>query len=449
MRFVLENQRLLRAGAAVLFAVMVGFVIMGFATTNPDWFLLAVAAGFILLAWILIEVDAVYQRNRSLQRRTDELFDRTEIAVLRFDFSAVVARLRQMAVEPHEIEEFLQGNLALLDELFGEIRVLTANDAARRAIRLEGVDLPVRLPPHVQPLNRAAASAWLGSIAQGALDWAGVVWFPGTDEPGRWYQMRHLVAVDDDDYSDTVVTGTDITAVMEAQAALHKLDEAKNEFIASVTHEMRTPLAGVVGFSSELDNHFDTYEPELVREMVSLISRQSREISHILDDLMAVAAAEMTALKVAQEEFDVPDLVAEVVDSVGLSIDVHSDGVTQAEGDPLRVRQIMRNLLTNVERYGGPHRRIVISSEEADFVAVHVVDDGPGLTDQRVKEIFAQYGVVDSSGVHGSMGLGLNISRTLAHLMGASLDYRRIDDETHFVLRLPTVKRGDAASSAS
>ena len=438
------RQRWVVAGTWAAMLVGLGF---WWQPDNPWPLGLGLAGGFVFLVWTLIEADVVYQHNQAVRSRNDDLFDRSDVAILQFDFSEVMPELAKLAAASNDLEADLLDDHEQLDRLFGGIWIANANQAARRALGMEGQELPVRQPPRVQPVNREAASAWLAALADGAREWSGAVWFPRTEDTGRWYQLRHLVAMDDEDYSMTIVTAMDITAVMEAQATLHELDAAKNEFIATITHEMRTPLAGVVGFSSELDDHFDSHEPAVVREMVGLIRRQSSEIAHILDDLMTVAAAEMTALKVDKEIFDVRALVSEVAGNARLAIEAAGDAAIEAVGDPMRVRQILRNLLSNTDRYGGPNRRIDIASD-ADFVSIAVIDDGPGLSDDRIKEIFSTYGVVDSSEVRGSMGLGLYVSRTLAHLMGAGLEYHRRNNETHFVLRLLTPERADPPTYA-
>lgn len=102
----------------------------------------------------------------------------------------------------------------------------------------------------------------------------------------------------------------------------------------------------------------------------------------------------------------------------------------------------MRNLLTNVERYGGKTRRLEVLAA-GGRVRISVIDDGPGLTEERIEQVFGSFGHVRGSEVAGSMGLGLNVSRTLADLMGADLGYERIGGETHFSLDLSLVDAPD------
>jgi two-component system sensor histidine kinase ChiS len=103
--------------------------------------------------------------------------------------------------------------------------------------------------------------------------------------------------------------------------------------------------------------------------------------------------------------------------------------------DPRRVRQILRNLLTNAQRYGGPRRRVITGSL-LDRVWLEVRDNGTGIPGEEASSIFEPY-VTGNSGVTGSVGLGLAVARQLAELMSGSLEYERSAGETVFRLLLP------------
>ena len=106
--------------------------------------------------------------------------------------------------------------------------------------------------------------------------------------------------------------------------------------------------------------------------------------------------------------------------------------------DPLRLRQIVRNLLTNATRYGGSEIWIEVSEIE-DTVVVSVIDDGEGVPVRLEARIFEAYerGHEAEETKPGSVGLGLAVSRRLADLMGGTLEYRRADGTTRFDLVLP------------
>jgi signal transduction histidine kinase len=109
-------------------------------------------------------------------------------------------------------------------------------------------------------------------------------------------------------------------------------------------------------------------------------------------------------------------------------------------GDSGRIRQILRNLITNAQRYGGKEIRVVVRSGES-IAAVEVRDSGPPLAEDESEEIFSRYyRNRQTPGVTASVGLGLTVSQELARLMGGDITYHH-DGEAVFTVRLPVAER--------
>ncbi len=108
--------------------------------------------------------------------------------------------------------------------------------------------------------------------------------------------------------------------------------------------------------------------------------------------------------------------------------------------DPLRVRQMLRNLTANAIRYGGD--RIIITADEAgDFVRIAVADDGAGVPEEMVDRLFTRFvHEGDSPLTVGSIGVGLSVVRSLALGMGGDVEYERHDGWTRFAVRLPATE---------
>ena len=112
-------------------------------------------------------------------------------------------------------------------------------------------------------------------------------------------------------------------------------------------------------------------------------------------------------------------------------------GTGHAVADPIRVKQIVRNLLVNASRYGGESVRVSVL-EKRDVAVVEVADDGSGISSEAAIRIFEPYERADrTASAAGSIGLGLTVSRTLARLMDGDLEYQRRDGWSIFVLSLP------------
>ncbi|MGH8950412.1 MAG: ATP-binding protein [Acidimicrobiia bacterium] len=229
--------------------------------------------------------------------------------------------------------------------------------------------------------------------------------------------------------------------LLDAQRQLREQLEAKDELIASVGHELRTPLTAVLGFAEMLRIGNETEMTSEDRdEMVEFIAREAFDLSGIIDDLLVAARIEIGKLEVTDVPTALRAQLAQVVegwDSGTIArIEIKGDG-PRASADPARVRQILRNLISNALRYGGEDIEVELGTDR-DAVFLEVRDDGAGLPAEEWERIFEPYYRYHSeSSQPGSVGLGLTVARGLAELMEGSLTYRRYDGQSIFTLRLP------------
>jgi signal transduction histidine kinase len=252
----------------------------------------------------------------------------------------------------------------------------------------------------------------------------------GGDVP-RWDK----IVIVDLDVTDLRTAQRDLEAILDTK---ERLVESKDQLIASVSHEIRTPLAAIVGFAELLRDGGDLSAPERA-EMIGLLVQQSADLTNIVDDLLVSAKADLGQLELVRVTVDVGAQAAQAIE--GLNAEKQSaitlpESTARGIGDPGRVRQVIRNLISNAFRYGGPEIRIEVT-EGADTVALRVVDNGAGIAPGTAESMFEPY---HRSGVpHGTvpaLGLGLHISRTLARKMGGDLTYRYEDTESVFELTL-------------
>ncbi len=230
------------------------------------------------------------------------------------------------------------------------------------------------------------------------------------------------------------------TAIREYQRRLEELVRSKDEFIASISHELRTPLTAVVGFTHLLRDRRDLLDEEQTSQMIADIARESEDVSAIVEDLLVIARADIDRLTILPEVVDVRETVDQVVASTGAVATVHG-GSINARLDPTRFRQILRNLITNVDRYGGPSVRIDIAESETTF-SVRVMDDGEGIPAGEAERVFRAYERAHENPTQpASAGLGLAVSRSLARTMGGDVVYRREAGWTVFEIELPLAGR--------
>lgn len=233
--------------------------------------------------------------------------------------------------------------------------------------------------------------------------------------------------------------------IRERQAELEDLVESKDRLIAAVSHEIRTPLTSIVGFARLLHDNAASLSESERREMAETLVQQSGDLTNITEDLVVASKADIGKLTVARVSVDLRAQTAQVVEMWEPRADqqVRQHGETvRCVGDPARVRQIIRNLVANASRYGGPKIRIEVGTKpEGGFVLV--ADNGTEIEEHNQETIFEAYGFGrDQPGLAPSLGLGLYLSRSLARLMQGELNYRYQDRENIFELTLPLDKPG-------
>jgi signal transduction histidine kinase len=216
-------------------------------------------------------------------------------------------------------------------------------------------------------------------------------------------------------------------ALQESARQLQDLIRSRADLVASVSHELRTPLTVMVGYVTELVNHWDAFPAAERRELLGIAATQGAELAGIIDDLLVAARSEVGELTIRAEAVDLGPLVAQALEGSRTG-DSGPAGVARGEAaawaDAARVRQILRNLLSNAHRYGGPTVEVEIDPAGPE-VHLRVCDDGPGIAEHRWEQIFEMYDRDrEGTGKPGSIGIGLTISRRLARLMGGDLTYR-------------------------
>jgi signal transduction histidine kinase len=229
------------------------------------------------------------------------------------------------------------------------------------------------------------------------------------------------------DYSRIVIVDLDITDLREAEKALEEAIESKDRMMATLSHELRNPLSGVVGFSTILTEEWDSMDDQTRHGMAKDIAAQVGDMSSLLDDFLTFNVDRSLCV---EDELLTLATVLECLDLGGIGLEV--DTSLTVRGDALRIRQVIRNLIRNADRHGGTGRTLRTVARDG-MVAIQMRDDGAGVSSEVLERLFEPFSHGSKS---GSLGLGLAVSRRLAQAMGGELGYRREGDTTIFELEL-------------
>ena len=220
--------------------------------------------------------------------------------------------------------------------------------------------------------------------------------------------------------------------------AERQLNRAKDEFIAGISHELRTPLTSIYGFSEYLIEN-GIIDPREALELIALINRDSAELSRMVEDLLAAARLDSDALgfEIEPVDFDAELRgVAAPLERAGNDVIIDGSGA-KVLADQARLRQVLRNLISNAVKHGGPSVRVTLDVRE-DHLVCTVADNGAGVPphiEERLFDRFVHEG--DDSLLAGSVGLGLSIVHSLVNRMDGEISYVRALGWTNFVLKRP------------
>lgn len=229
--------------------------------------------------------------------------------------------------------------------------------------------------------------------------------------------------------------------VAHANAGAAAAGAIRDQLLTSVSHELRTPLTFITGIVDEMIDAADILEPDRQR-LLALVSEQSADMDKIIEDLLTGAQVDADTLELSATEVDLAIEAIRVAESSRIEVAVLPEpGHSRCHGDPRRVRQILRNLLTNADRYGGPTITVSVFRDlRRAYIAI--CDDGPPIPIEQRRHLFEDFARVESARSHpASVGIGLSVSRRLAALMGGNLGYEHDGRQSRFILGLPVAPR--------
>jgi signal transduction histidine kinase len=213
---------------------------------------------------------------------------------------------------------------------------------------------------------------------------------------------------------------------------LRRLSALRADFVSLVSHELRSPMAAVIGAARTLQERWRSLSPDQREAFLALIGDETQRLAALIGDVLDTSRIEAGTFTYRFTDIDLSALVADVVgtaavgqDEVRVRADV-PDALPPIRGDAERLRQVLTNLIDNAVKYSPAGDEVAVRARgENGRVLIEVVDNGPGISHDQQRLIFEKFGRADApGGSKPGTGLGLFIARSIAEAHGGTLDVR-------------------------
>jgi PAS domain S-box-containing protein len=268
----------------------------------------------------------------------------------------------------------------------------------------------------------------------------------------RWLRCNHSLLFDDGSWTTDVVIVHDVTAIKQTE-------RLKADFVATVSHELRTPITPIKGYVELLRIKGDRLAPEKRQEILRVMAERTEHMARLIEDLLLASR-----ISSGRPGSTVPGLQMERIDlgrvarssatdwlrdpGCRLTLELPDEPV-EVDADPMRLGQVLVNLLSNAHKYSPSDQPVVFRVEQEDgWARASVTDRGRGIPREELERIFDKFHRVDDpmTMTTGGTGLGLYIARELARAMGGEIEAASVLHQgSTFTLRLPLAAAEAAA----
>ena len=408
---------------------------------DGQWVSSLVVASAVTRDWTEREVTLV-----------DAVAERTWLAVEKLRLNAA---LRQSEAQLRRLVAILEQTTDFVGTADTQTRTTYLNRAGRQMIGIgEETDVTGTMIADFHPPWAAKIVAETGipqAIEHGV--WRGETAFRGPE--GKEIRVSQLILSHRDmagrvEYLSTVAR--DITEQKQLEGALRDADRRKDEFIATLAHELRNPLT-LIRNVVELLQRPGASDAE-TRRGHNIVERQAEYLTRLTDDLFDISRITREKIDLYKEPLELDEIIKAAIESSRPLIDAQGHELNVAlsgapihvEGDRVRLTQIFMNLLNNAAKYTPRSGHIWLTLEQHDdSVVVSVRDDGAGIPEKSLPHLFDMFYQVDRSfsQVEGGLGLGLTLVRRLVEMHGGSVAAKSggVNCGSEFTVRLPVLAK--------
>jgi two-component system, OmpR family, sensor histidine kinase BaeS len=234
-----------------------------------------------------------------------------------------------------------------------------------------------------------------------------------------------------------MIVFTAIVVIRRIRSEFAEQVRLRRQLMADVAHELRTPLAILQGRIEGLLDGVYPRDDERLEELLA----ETRHLSRLVEDVRTLANAEAGALELRIEDVELAELIRDAAGAIDPAIEVSTPDVLPVRADPVRIREVLLNLLSNAMQHAPDGRVSVAAETVGDHVSIRVRDNGPGIAADELPRLFERFQKGRDS--RGS-GLGLAISQKLVLAHGGTIDVESAEGGGTTVT--VTLKRSSAAA---
>ena len=252
-------------------------------------------------------------------------------------------------------------------------------------------------------------------------------------------------------YKDENDLSSGIIAVVQDITEHVKLDEMRKEFVADVSHELKTPITSIIGYADTLQD--GEYDEETTKKFLNVISQEGRRMSNLVSDLLTLSRYDTNRVQKEVTEFDLGELAKKCQEKLKIEIEKKKQNVecyVTADVPPIKadkagIERVILNVLSNAIKYTEEHGSIKIY---VGFVYndayIKIIDNGIGIPKEDLGRIFERFYRVDKARTRemGGTGLGLSIAKEIIEQNNGSIDIKsEYGKGTEVVIRIPAMKK--------